>query len=59
VATTQNHSRYRVTIKNNDSLTREFAFSVTAEVKAYVVELRKRGLKPRAVQFAAAAGAHL
>jgi integrase len=52
VATVQNRSRFRVTVRHHPSLTREFSYNRLAEVKVYMAELRERGLKPRVDQLA-------
>lgn len=52
MATIQNRSRYRVSVRHNAALTREFSFNRMRAVKVYIAELRERGLKPRVDQLA-------
>ena len=52
MATIQNRSRFRVSVRHNPGLTREFSFNRLAAVKVYMAELRDRGLKPRVDQLA-------
>lgn len=46
-----NRSRFRVTVKNRDDLTRHFPYDKVDAVKAYMEELRARHLKPHVVQL--------
>lgn len=46
-----NRSRFLVTVKNRADLDRHFSFNLHAECRAYVLELRAQGLKPKAVQL--------
>ena len=46
-----NRSRFCVTVKNRDDLTRHFSFSKLAEVEVYMAELRGLHLKPRVSQL--------
>lgn len=43
----QNRSRFRITVKNRDDLTKLFPYNRTADVKAYFANLKAQGLKPR------------
>ncbi|MHB8494064.1 MAG: hypothetical protein ACYC9Z_03230 [Casimicrobiaceae bacterium] len=52
MATIQNRSRFRVSVRHNAALTLEFSFNRLAAVKVYMAELRDRGLKPRVDQLA-------
>ena len=46
-----NRSRFRVTVKNRDDLTRHFSFNQLDDVEAYMAEKRKQHLKPRVEQL--------
>jgi hypothetical protein len=46
MATLVNRSSYFVTVKNNDTLTKVFAFKRLAQAWDYVAELEARGYKP-------------
>jgi integrase len=52
MATIQNRSRFRITVKNNAGLTREFSYNRLPAVEAYMADLRQRGCKPRVEQLA-------
>jgi integrase len=46
MAKVENRSRYIVSVKNNDALTREFPYSQLADASAYLSELRRQKFKP-------------
>ncbi|MCL6468078.1 MAG: site-specific integrase, partial [Ralstonia sp.] len=51
MATIENRSKYVVSVKNNDALQRTFPFSELQRAKAYCVELREQGYKPKLGQL--------
>lgn len=50
MATVENRSRYCVTVKNRDDLTRRFPFTQLAKAEAYRDSLREVNCKPRITQ---------
>lgn len=51
MASIENRSRFVVTVKNNDALTKHFPFNKLPAVQAYMKELRADGYKPKADQL--------
>ena len=43
MASIENRSRYTVTVKNRDDLTREFPFSKSKAIETHVAALREQG----------------
>jgi hypothetical protein len=51
MATVINRSRYCITVKNRDDLTRHFSHDKFDDAQTYVEELRAQGFKPKAEQL--------
>ena len=51
MATIENRSRFRVTVKNRDDLTKNYSYNKLKDVESYMHQLRAQGLKPRAAQL--------
>ncbi|CAZ90268.1 MULTISPECIES: site-specific integrase [Thiomonas] len=51
MATLENRSRFRVTVRNREDLTREFPFNAPARVASHMAELRAQGFKPAVTQL--------
>ncbi|MEO7127449.1 MAG: site-specific integrase [Rhodoferax sp.] len=51
MATIENRSRFRVTVKNRDDLTKSYSYNKLKDVESYMHQLRAQGLKPRAAQL--------
>ncbi|MRT01409.1 tyrosine-type recombinase/integrase [Ralstonia pickettii] len=51
MATIENRSKYVVTVKHNDALQRTFPFTEFQRAKAYGMELRQQGYKPKLGQL--------
>ena len=47
MASIENRSRLKVSVKNRDDLTRTFIYTAKKAVRAYAQELKNRGLKPK------------
>lgn len=47
MASIENRSRFKVTVQNRSDLTRTFIHSALKAVKAYIEELKAKGLKPK------------
>lgn len=47
MATIENRSRYIVTVRNRDDLTKTFAYTRVAELREYIAGIKDKGLKPQ------------
>lgn len=51
MAVIENRSRFRVSVKNRDDLTKNFSYNKRKDVESYMRQLRAQGLKPKAAQL--------
>lgn len=51
MAVIENRSRFRVSVKNCDDLTKNFSYNKRKGVESYMRQLRAQGLKPKAAQL--------